>query len=206
MILIVVLISFFSLRGWAQEKKPVPARIPADYTHNARLGMGFSASGILSNIANYFEIINGVNMDRLPVISGTYLYSPIKRVSVGAGVAYQHFALTYQDPNDNNAQRYGLVANKWNVAAIGHFYYVRTPTFKMYSGLRLGFSNWNVNTETGFPIDVLDRVINFALGGAFAPQFIMLGGETYFTPNIGAHAELAIGSPQVIGFGLSYRW
>lgn len=70
----------------------------------------------------------------------------------------------------------------------------------------MGIANWNVNSDVGFPSDVLDRVINFALGSVFAPQLVLLGGETYFTERIGINGELAIGSPYFFNFGIGYRF
>ncbi|MEM8969773.1 MAG: hypothetical protein AAGE93_25365 [Bacteroidota bacterium] len=176
------------------------------YQHQVRGGIGFSNSGILSEIVNFFQVIEGVDIDQNPVIGGTYLFQSIRRIAVGGTIAHQHFSVTYQDPDDSDARSFGLTANRFYLGTVGLFYLVDQPHFRMYSGARIGFSNWNVKSDIGFPSDVIDQVINFALGAAFAPQLIILGGETYLTKHWGFGGELAIGAPHLLGFGLSYRW
>ncbi|WKN42506.1 hypothetical protein [Tunicatimonas pelagia] len=176
------------------------------HPHQVRGNIGFSTSGILSGIVNYFQIIDGVNIRRNPVISATYLFQPTRRAAIGGTIAHQNFSVTYRDPDNSSARQYGLRANRFYLGATGLLYIVYQANFRMYSGARLGFSNWNVNSDVGFPSDVVDRVINFALGGTFAPQLIILGGESYVTEHVGFQGELAIGAPHLLSFGACYRW
>jgi len=197
----------WSTSVWAQELalNPQPDNSPV-YLHQIRGNIGLTTTGILSEIIRYFRIVDGVKVNRNPAISGTYLFQPTRRVAIGGTVAYQNFSVTYADPNDNNARRYGLSARRIYLGAVGLIYIVDKPRFRMYSGGRVGYSNWNIDSDVGFPSEIIDRVINFALGGAFAPQLIVLGGESYVTEHLGLQGEFSIGAPHLLSFGVCYRW
>ncbi len=147
-----------------------------------------------------------MRVSKNPVLSSTYLFQPTRRVAIGGTIARQNFSVTYSDPDNGNARRYGLSARRFYLGAVGLIYIVDKPRFRMYSGGRVGYSNWNVDSEVGFPSEIIDRVINFALGGAFAPQLIVLGGESYVTEHVGIQGEFSIGAPHLLSFGVSYRW
>jgi len=192
---------------FAQEnnQEPVSGNRPI-YPHQVRGNIGLSTSGILSDIVGYFRVIDGVRVNKNPVLSSTYLFQPTKRLAIGGTIAHQNFSVTYSDPNDNNARRYGLAARRFYLGAVGLIYIVDKPQFRMYSGGRIGYSNWNVDSDVGFPSEIIDQIINFALGGAFAPQLIVLGGESYVTEHVGLQGEFSIGAPHLLSFGVSYRW
>jgi len=197
--MIVAIVSLFNIQCRSQES------INPDYRHYFRGGIGFSTSGTLSNVANFFQLVRGADLDTNPVFGGTYLYKFNSYLAIGATVAYQHFSLSYQDPDQQSAPTYGLSANRSYFGVTGYIYLIQRPAFLLYSGGRLGISNWNINSDLGFPSDIIDRVLNFALGSTFAPQLVLIGGETYFTKRLAVYGELAIGSPHFFIFGLSYR-
>jgi hypothetical protein len=197
----VAIVNLFNLNCRSQEQESYNP----GFRHHFRGGIGFSTSGTLSNVANFFQLVRGADLDTNPVVSGTYLYKLQRFVAIGGTVAYQHFSLSYQDPDQQPSSTYGLTANRTYFGAVGYIYLIQRPTFLLYSGGRLGISNWSIDSDLGFPSDVIDRVLNFALGSAFAPQLVLIGGETYFIDRVGIYGELAIGSPHFFSFGLSYR-
>jgi hypothetical protein len=72
----------------------------------------------------------------------------------------------------------------------------------MYSGLRIGYTNWNFSTTTTDPN--FDGAESFN-GGKPAFQVILFGIRGYITENIGLNTELAVGGPHFFSAGLNVR-
>ncbi len=77
---------------------------------------------------------------------------------------------------------------------------------ELYSGLRLGISRWTFDTNARDINYTVGRFLSFALGTQIAPQLILIGGNTYFTPHFGANFEVGIGAPHLFAVGVGYRW
>jgi outer membrane protein W len=73
----------------------------------------------------------------------------------------------------------------------------------LYSGIRVGYIIWSNDINTSDPnFNLLD---NFKLGvpaGAIVP----IAANAYFTDNIGANFEVALGSPYMLSVGLQVKF
>lgn len=136
-----------------------------------------------------------------PAVQLTYDYALTNRLSLGGGVSYQSFKLAYSDYGEAK-ESFDVRLSRFNLGVRGLIHYGNSTTMDLYSGLRIGLSNWSLDVGTDNP--------NFdppkAQGPAFAPQLILFGIRGYFTENLGIGGELAVGAPHVVSFGLNYRF
>lgn len=162
------------------------------------LHAGFSLAGALFNLS---EIDANVDASTPPAAQLTYDYALTGRFSLGGGVSYQSFNLAYSNYGETN-ESFDVRLSRFNLAARGLFHYGNSETMDMYSGLRVGLSNWSLDVGTDNP--------NFdppkARGPAFAPQLILFGIRGYLTENLGIGGELAVGAPHVVSLGVNYRF
>lgn len=159
---------------------------------------GFSLAGALFNLS---EIDANVDASTPPAVQLTYDYAVTDRVSVGGGVSYQSFKLAYSGYGEAK-ENFDVRLSRFNLGVRSLFHYGNSETMDMYSGVRIGVSNWSLDVGTDDP--------NFdppkANGPAFAPQFILFGMRGYFTESLGISGELAVGAPHIVSFGLNYRF
>ncbi len=162
------------------------------------LHTGFSLASALFSLS---EIDANVDASTPPAVQFTYDYALTNRVSLGGGISYQSFNLAYSDYGETN-ENFDVRLSRFNLAVRGLFHYGNSETMDMYSGLRVGMSNWSLDVGTDNP--------NFdppkASGPAFAPQLILFGMRSFFTENLGIGGELAVGAPHVVSLGINYRF
>ena len=159
---------------------------------------GFSLASALFNLS---EIDANVDASTPPALQLTYDYALTDRLSLGGGVSYQRFNLAYSGYGEAK-ENFDVRLSRFNLGVRGLFHYGNSETMDMYSGLRVGLSNWSLDVGTNDP--------NFdppkANGPAFAPQLILFGIRGYFTEHFGIGGELAAGAPHVVSLGLHYRF
>lgn len=202
---IIIFLIFAIFHVHAQENK-----------HVAGIHTGFSWAGVITNIANHYNIIADVNTTVTPVLAVSYDQKLSTRISIGGGIARQGFSLRYrnykyEDENGNEqTDNFRTDLTRLNFAIRGLFYYLRSERKEMYSGVRLGINNWSLDTtvkDPGYNVsNYLEKFLNYGLGATPSFQLILLGFRGYFTPHIGANIETAIGAPHFVSFGLVYRW
>ncbi|NJK95016.1 MAG: hypothetical protein HC905_09000 [Bacteroidales bacterium] len=154
---------------------------------------GFSLVGTIISAANG-------QTSSIPAIQVTYDYGISDFFSLGAAVSHQGMKIDYTDINYGD---YRTKINRLNVAARALFHYGNSGKIDMYSGLRLGYTNWGVSTNSKDPDYVADDVVK---GGGFAPQVILFGFRGYFSEHIGLNSELAVGAPHYFSIGLNFRF
>lgn len=179
--------------------------------HLVQLQGGFSWIGLSANIANTFNVVDDIRFSASPALHIEYNYFFYERLSLGVGIAYQQISAfydgyEYESGGETITENINAELTRLNFSARALFWYNPNSTFRLYSGLRLGVSNWRADTNTGDPNFDIDQYINIALGAAFAPQLILVGGDIPINEALHVGGELSIGSPYFISAGVSYAW
>ena len=199
----------FSPNAFAQERPPV--RTTTAYSSTVQANIGFSTVGFFASLANHASVIANVEVNSHPAWQGSYLYHPVPRVGVGVGISHQAFSIRYRDYQyESNGttllDNFTTRIKRLNIAALGLFYYTNTESLSLYSGLRLGITRWSFDTNAEDINYTVGKFLKFALGTQFAPQIILIGVQSYFTPHWGMNGEIAIGAPHLFSLGASFRW
>lgn len=179
--------------------------------HRLQFQAGLSGIGVLANVADRLNVAESVEVDVTPSLQLSYDYFYTDRISLGLAFAYQNIAVTYRNYSYEEAGQtivddYGTELRRINISVRGLYWYNPDSRFKLYSGVRLGFSNWSADTTVPDPTYDPDRFINVALGANFAPQLVLLGTDMGLSKHWHLSAELAIGAPYFAAAGVSYTW
>ena len=165
------------------------------------VGAGQSLLGSAYSGDTYF------NTSVLPVINGMVDFAVSDVVSMGLGVSYQSITwdiVDYMFLNANNVyvtETFSETLTKLNIGVRCNFHYARgIDNLDMYSGFRLGYTNWSFTTNTNDPNYI---ALEFTL--PLALQLVPFGMRYYFTDMIGVHLETGIIGPYMIAGGLSFK-
>jgi hypothetical protein len=154
---------------------------------------GFSLVGTIISAANG-------QTSSIPAIQFTYDYGLTNWFSLGGAVSYQGMNIDYTDSNFGD---YSTSLKRLNFGLRSLFHYANSGKVDLYSGLRLGYTNWNVSSTSKDPDYDPNSVFS---GGGFAPQVILFGFRGYFTEHFGLNSELTVGAPHYFSIGLNYRF
>lgn len=180
-----------------------------DYKQNIYVGAGFSLVGGL------FDALGGTGTESfsttsLPAIQLNYDYALTPKLSAGAAFSYQGFGFdvtdyTFLDDSLNlTTESFSGNVNRTNIAARVLFHYGNNEKLDMYSGVRLGMTNWKTSSESTSGA-VSDFFGDGFSGWSFAPQLIAFGLRYYVTDNIGLSFESTLGAPHFLSAGVNYR-
>ena len=180
-----------------------------DYRSTLSLNAGFSAVGSLISIADDFS--SDTKSYAVPAIQLTYDKGFQKWFSIGLATSYQTMGIEYKgyeymQDGEVVTEDFKTNISRLNIAVRPLFHYGNINRFDMYSGLRVGVTNWSINTKSNDPNYDPENDVSFGNGLNFSAQVILYGLRAYFTENLGANFELALGSPHFASFGLNYRW
>lgn len=179
-----------------------------DYNLTLSANAGYSLSASLVKAAfDASSVLGSVDSRGMPVAAQfTADYALRHNFSLGLALSYQTFSAdfkdySYYDENmDFQTDAFTTRFTHLNIAIRPLFHYANSGNLDLYSGLRLGYSN------VGFSSDSRDRNYDVSVDfGGFALQVVLIGGRAYITENLGVGAELALGFPHTVSFGLSYR-
>jgi hemolysin activation/secretion protein len=136
--------------------------------HRMQAQVGLSGIGILANVADRLNMAEAVEVNLTPALHMAYDYFYTNNVSLGLAVTYQSISVTYRNYTyEENGQTitndYGTQLKRFNASLRGLFWYNPGSRVKLYSGLRLGFSNWSADTTVPDPTYDPDRFINISL-------------------------------------------
>ena len=206
----IVLLALFSLQTQAQIEEPekIELRTP-EYESTICLNAGISLIGSLINVSGVLS--QDVSTQSIPAIQLTYDRMVVDWLSLGVAASYQMMDIRYRNYTYFDSE--GVLRNEDFTTDINRLNFGIRPLLNfgnidkvdMYSGLRLGFTNWSVKSNSRDPLYNPEDDVDFKSGLTFAPQLILFGLRGYFTENIGGNFELAVGSPHFLSFGLSYR-
>ena len=180
-------------------------------SHRLQLQAGLSGIGIIANVANRLDVAERVEVNVSPTLNLAYDYFYTKKISLGLALSYQSIDVTYrnysyEDEGQTITDDYGTQLRRFNASVRGLYWYNPESQVRLYSGLRLGFSNWSADTTVPDPTYDPDRFINFALGANFAPQLLLLGTDISLGSGWNINGELAVGPPYFVAAGVAYSW
>lgn len=189
----------------------VQAQEQIQQKHQLQLHAGLSWIGVFVNIANDVNVVEDIDISATPSFYLSYDNRIYERVSLGAAVAYQRinaFYNNYQYEQDGQTitEDFGSKLTRLNFSVRALYWYQLSQSLRLYSGIRLGISNWSSDTNVGDPNFSPDRFINLALGATVAPQLILLGGNFPLSTHWKLGGELAVGAPYFISGGVTYAW
>ena len=147
-----------------------------------------------------------LNTSVLPVINGMFDFAVSDVVSMGLGVSYQSIGwdldYSYFDANNNLvSETVTETISKLNLGVRCNFHYARgIDGLDMYSGFRIGYTNWKFTTDTSDP-DYIQLEFNMP----FAIQLVPVAIRYYFTDMIGLHLETGLIGPYMIAGGISLK-
>ncbi|MGB3849779.1 MAG: hypothetical protein WA958_07390 [Tunicatimonas sp.] len=192
------------------------------YSHQVRANVGISGIGLVSGLVRRVSGVANIDVSVQPAYQLNYAYRWRDRVSFGAGVSRQVISARYRGyeyQDDSGAtlfDNFTTYVRRLNVAGFVRWHYNLPETrlgstqtgvhVQWYSGVRLGITHWTFDTNARDINYTVGRFLSFALGTQFAPQLILIGGDTYFSPHWGANFELGIGAPHLFSAGVAYRW
>lgn len=199
-LLLSLLFTFATLHIFAQNQ---------DFRSTLSVNAGFSAVGSLISIADDFSA--DTKSYAVPAIQLTYDKGIQKWFSIGLATSYQTMGIEYRgyeymQDGETVTEDFKTSISRLNVGIRPLFHYGNISRIDMYSGLRVGVTNWSINTQSNDPNYDPENDVSFGNGINFAAQVILYGLRGYFTDNLGANFELALGSPHFASFGLNYRW
>ncbi len=179
-----------------------------DHSNALTVNAGFSLVGNIFSLPDATGA-GDIGSYSTPAFQIGYDHFMIDWFSLGAAVSFQQMGIKYESYVDTDGTIVDgeLKIIRMNFAARALFHYVNRDRLDLFSGLRLGFTNWNISedfTTNDGSYDYGD-VFNFS-GTNFSPQVILFGVRGYFTDNFGANMELCAGAPYYFSLGLNYKF
>jgi len=186
-----------------------------DYKHTVTAGAGFSLVGTVlkalrvastTGTTTSTSNLDDAGYSSIPALQVSYGFMLSERFSVGVAGSHQYFNI------DNTTSDEYIHVKRSNLAIRALIHYGSSDRIDMYSGVRLGATMWNTDFKINGTEDdptvkqVNDEIKKRLSGTKFAPQLIAFGLRGYFTDNIGAFAELAIGPPAYLSAGVNFRF
>jgi len=162
---------------------------------------GIGQSTILSRI---YYVVNAPDnpaygVSQSVVYNGIIDYGISKKLSIGAGIAYQTATGV---PYTGSSNQIGLIENlsRLNISTRILSEVASTKNFEFYIGFRVGVSYW---TDITIPYPVNQLTLGNTYTRNISFQFPI--GIRYFINYLGLHIEAAIGTPYFIEAGLTIR-
>lgn len=183
----------------------------------ASLNIGYSLTGGVIKALGNADVtstdsfgVGSIDMTTTPAISLAFDYGIGEVFSIGAMYSFQSFSgdikdYTFIDTDGNTkteSVNFGLSRN--NIALLPRFHYrISNDNIDIYSGLRLGYLFWGGNATSTDPD--FNEFDDFQ-GGRINVGIVPIGGRFYFSDNIGANFEIALGAPYIASVGAQYRF
>lgn len=219
-VLLLVLFLLFQFNATAQSN---------EYKHTLTLNTGSSVVGEFVNfldgnnlddiaienpIDGIIDIRGSFTGNTTPLLALSYDYALKDWFSLGVSGAYQGFegdivTVSYTRVSDEqriNISEIQIDINRINLSARALFHYGTKPRLDMYSGFRLGVTNWDTTVEPSDPALEEDLQTSNIVGLNPSIQFIPFALRGYVLENLGINFETGIGTPHWISFGLNYRF
>jgi len=185
-----------------------------DYKSTVTAGAGFSLVGTVLKAlvvasddgTSTTSSLKDAGYRSIPALQVSYGFMLSERISVGVAGSHQYFNI------DNTSSDEFIHVKRTNFAIRGLIHYGSGDKIDMYSGVRLGATNWSTDFYIKGADDdptveqVNDEITKRLSGTKFAPQLIAFGIRGYFTDNIGAFAEVAVGPPAYLSAGVNFRF
>ncbi|RLD53091.1 MAG: hypothetical protein DRI94_00965 [Bacteroidetes bacterium] len=168
-----------------------------DYKSTVSADAGISLIGVLMRAVVNVDTIDGYSAT--PAMQLSYDYMVTDFLSAGAAASFQQFKFSDTEGS--------FAIKRMNFAIRALFHYGKSDKLDMYSGIRLGMTNWGYKIDIPTNDPTLTALQDSKFSGlGFAPQLIAFGVRGYFTDNIGANIEFAVGAPYYMMGGVNYRF
>jgi hypothetical protein len=193
---VVIFAISLALHGFSQNE---------DYKSTICVNAGFSLVGSLLNASNTLNsaATEDPKSTSIPALQVTYDYGVANWFSMGAAFSYQMMKSDVTGYDQSTTYKYTDKINRMNVAVRMLFHYANANKVDLYSGVRLGLTNWSFSTDNND--DTYNVGDYWDLKNNFAPQLVLFGIRGYFTDHLGLNSELCVGAPHFFSVGLSYR-
>jgi hypothetical protein len=184
-------------------------------------GVGFSLVPLLvdiNSLGNYSSNSNSYSgstaytNSSIPAISGAVDYGIFNEFSIGAGLTYQTCTVNVSDwfnqftgLNENVTENISRLNIRVRISA--HWDFADNHAWEMYGGIGVGYSFWTDGNNANDPTFPSDAPWDLGVGSKKLVSIQgFLGIRGYFTENVGAHVEVAVGSPYFFDIGLNLRF
>ncbi len=168
-----------------------------DYKSTVSANVGVSLVGRLISAVVNVDSLSGYNAT--PAMQLSYDYMVTDFLSAGGAFSFQQFKFSDTEGS--------FAIKRMNFAVRALFHYGKSDKLDMYSGVRLGMTNWGYKIDVATDDPTLTALQDSKLSGfGFAPQLVAFGIRGYFTDHIGANVEFAIGAPYYMTGGVNYRF
>lgn len=141
------------------------------------------------------------------VLSGGLDYSLTDKLSIGLMGAFSSAAMSIE--NTNNAVMERVDYNRLYFAARLLKYYGNYEKLKFYSGLRIGYMNFNITKNQIFLITSQERTKTLAQSiedaSGFSFGLTPIGMRYYFSSDFAIFLETSLFSPSFFGAGFCYQ-
>ena len=175
---------------------------------NEKGQMAISVGAGQSLLGSLYSANDVQNVNVTPVINGMFDFAVSDVVSMGLGLSYQSISSEldwfYLDPATNTFidETVKETMTKLNIGVRCNFHYARgIDGLDMFSGFRIGYTNWGFKSSSADPNYVGAISINMP----FAIQIVPVAIRYYFTDMIGIHLETGLIGPYMIAGGISLK-
>jgi hypothetical protein len=172
---------------------------------NVTAGASFALAGLIVNtVLLHVDDAAGVSPHSQIGLNGIVDIGVTDRLSVGAAYSYQNiyadFTSFKNTAGDSLAGNYYISITRQNYSMRALLHFGDHDELDFYAGLRLGYTFWTSTTNA-----VGTKMDEGRYDDRFWPQ-VPLGVRYYIIPNLGLGAELGIGPPYYVMFGLHVRF
>lgn len=168
---------------------------------------------IINNVGELESLSGQLNGQATPALELNYDYGLTKWFSIGGGLAYQKVSAELMDLSYTETASGEMVAlesanlkiNRTHLGVRALFHYGNSNRMDLYSGFRLGLTNWGTKVEATDPRFEENLKESNIFGFAPSIQIIPFALRGYVTEQIGISFETGIGTPHFFAFGINYR-
>jgi len=178
--------------------------------HSMDAYVGYSLVGTLfkvleatSDVASTTSNTEYVDFSHIPALQLNYDHRVADWFSIGPAISYQTFKIQYFNYN-TQGNNFKTKLTRMHLGVRPLFHYGKSDSFDLYSGLRIGYKSWNIDTTTDDPDYDIQDEIGFSSG--FGLQVILFGFKGYFNDHLGVGMEITAGAPHFAAGGINYRF
>lgn len=171
------------------------------------LGTGHSFLGMVVENADISD--DNLETKSSPALQVGWDVSLKKWFSIGFGVSHQKMYAKYTN-TANTGEQYKIPNfttdfTRMNYSSRIFFHYANENRFDLYSGVRLGYTNFNIDLDVPDFYFLPDKWMKHTVGKVTG-QLVLFGMRGYFTDHLGVGGEIALGAPHVFAFSVNGRF
>lgn len=168
---------------------------------NKIISIGYGTPNLGKSILKTYETNEEYKVKGLGPLHAKFEYGITDKIGIGLSINHVNYSATWVETNSSNqSYDYKFARNSTAFNARLNFHFGESNVIDPYFGFGLGYkttsNKWTTNDPT---------FENVSLGGLFPLGFeTTFGIRAYFTPNIGAFAEVGV-AKSVIQGGLCFK-